>query len=133
MKELFKKVFSEKTSSPVFVGFGAFAIFTFIVFPGLTAANTILNIISALVGVFTLTFIFYYLKADKLYETFTHVEPGETELDYISPEELNPKKKRNPKQFDGVKSDEPFLKSRKKKKSEYPLPPHHPVKKINNK
>jgi len=133
MKELFKKVFSEKTSSPVFVGFGAFAIFTFIVFPGLTAANTILNIISALVGVFTLTFIFYYLKVDKLYETFTHVEPGETELDYISPEELNPKKKRNPKQFDGVKSDEPFLKSRKKKKSEYPLPPHHPVKKINNK
>jgi hypothetical protein len=133
MKELFKKVFSEKTSSPVFVGFGAFAIFTFIVFPGLTAANTILNIISALVGVFTLTFIFYYLKADKLYETFTHVESGETELDYISPEELNPKKKRNPKQFDGVKSDEPFLKSRKKKKSEYPLPPHHPVKKINNK
>lgn len=131
MKELFKKVFSEKISSPVFVGFGAFAIFTFIVFPGLTAANTILNIISALVGVFTLTFIFYYLKADKLYETFTDVEPGETELDYISPEELNPKKKRNPKQFDGVKSDEPFLKTRKKKKSEYPLPPHHPIKKTN--
>ena len=131
MKELFKKVFSKKISTPVFVGFGAFAIFTFIVFPGLTAANTILNIISALVGVFTLTFIFYYLKADKLYETFTDVEPGETELDYISPEELNPKKKRNPKQFDGVKSDEPFLKTRKKKKSEYPLPPHHPIKKTN--
>lgn len=131
MKELFKKVFSEKISSPVFVGFGAFAIFTFIVFPGLTAANTILNIISALVGVFTLTFIFYYLKADKLYETLTDVEPGETELDYISPEELKPKKKRNPKQFDGVKTDEPFLKSRKKKKSEYPLPPHHPIKKTN--
>lgn len=118
MKELFKKVFSEKISSPVFVGFGAFAIFTFIVFPGLTAANTILNIISALVGVFTLTFIFYYLKADKLYETFTGIEPGETELDYINPEELTPKKKTVKK---------------KVKKSEYPLPPHHPVKKTNNK
>lgn len=118
MKELFKKVFSKKISTPVFVGFGAFAIFTFIVFPGLTAANTILNIISALVGVFTLTFIFYYLKADKLYETFTGIEPGETELDYINPEELTHKKKTVKK---------------KVKKSEYPLPPHHPVKKINNK
>jgi hypothetical protein len=50
-----------------------------------------------------------------MYENFTHIEPGETELDYINPEELQPKKKkRNPKQFDGVKSDEPFVKTRKK-------------------
>ncbi len=115
MKELLKKVFSVKTSSPVFIGFGTFAIFTFIVFPGLTVANTVLNVLSALIGIFTLTFIFYYLKIDKMYENFTHIEPGETELDYINPEELQPKKKkRNPKQFDGVKSDEPFVKTRKK-------------------
>lgn len=128
MKELFKKVFSKKTATPIFVGFGAFAIMTFIVFPGLTAANTILNIFSGLIGLFTLIFIYYYVNMDKFVDEYINVEPGETELDYINPEELQPKKKRNVKQFDGVKNDEQFIKTRKKKKSEFPLPPHHPIK-----
>lgn len=128
MKELFKKVFSKKTATPIFVGFGAFAIMTFIVFPGLTAANTILNIFSGLIGLFTLIFIYYYVNMDKFVDEYINVEPGETELDYINPEELQPKKKRNVKQFDGVKGDEQFIKTRKKKKSEFPLPPHHPIK-----
>jgi hypothetical protein len=133
MKELFKKVFSKKTSTPIFVGFGAFAIFTFIVFPGLTAANTMFNILSGILGLFTLIFVYYYINMDKFVDQFINIEPGETELDYINPEELKPKKKKNPKQFDGVKSDEPFVKTRNKKKSEFPLPPHHPIKKSNNK
>jgi len=128
MKELFKKVFSKKTATPIFVGFGAFAIMTFIVFPGLTAANTILNIFSGLIGLFTLIFIYYYINMDKFVGEYINIEPGETELDYINPEELKPIKKRNTKQFDGVKSDEQFVKTRKKKKSEFPLPPHHPIK-----
>jgi hypothetical protein len=69
MKQLLKKVFSEKTSSPIFIGFGVFAIFTFIVFPGLTLPNTLFNILSALIGLFTLTFVFYYLKGDELYKS----------------------------------------------------------------
>jgi hypothetical protein len=129
MKELFKKVFSQKTSSPIFVGFGTFAILTFIVFPGLTVANTILNIISGILGLFTIIFVYYYINMDKFVDKYINIELGETELDYINPEELQPKKKRNPKQFDGVKSDEQFVKTRKKKKSEFPLPPHHPIKK----
>ena len=128
MKELFKKVFSKKTATPIFVGFGAFAIMTFIVFPGLTAANTILNIFSGLIGLFTLIFIYYYINMDKFVGEYINIGPGETELDYINPEELKPVKKRNTKQFDGVKSDEQFVKTRKKKKSEFPLPPHHPIK-----
>jgi len=128
MKELFKKVFSKKTATPIFVGFGAFAIMTFIVFPGLTATNTILNIFSGLIGLFTLIFIYYYINMDKFVGEYINIEPGETELDYINPEELKPVKKRNTKQFDGVKSDEQFVKTRKKKKSEFPLPPHHPIK-----
>lgn len=110
MKDLFKKVFSKKIANPIFVGFGAFAIVTFIVFPGLTASNTILNILSALVGIFTLTFIFYYLDGDSLFTTPPEVTPGETELDYINPEELKPKKKTAKK---------------KTTKSEFPMPPHH--------
>ncbi len=114
MKELFKKVFSQKTASPIFVGFGTFAIVTFIIFPGLTAANTILNILSAILGLFTIIFVYYYISMDKFVNKLMNIEPGETELDYINPNDLKPKKKRNPKQFDGVPSDKPFVKTRKK-------------------
>jgi hypothetical protein len=136
MKQLLKKVFSEKTSSPIFIGFGVFAIFTFIVFPGLTLPNTLFNILSALIGLFTLTFVFYYLKGDELYKSIMDVEPGETELDYMSKEDIelvnkkrttkkpktstppnNPVKKSNPKQFDGIKSEEPFVKTKTNKKT----------------
>ena len=94
MKELFKKVFAKKTATPIFVGFGAFSIFTFIVFPGLTVANSIINIIATLVGIFTLTFIFYYIDGDKFFITTTEVEPGETELDYLPKEEIIKKKRK---------------------------------------
>jgi hypothetical protein len=128
MKEIIKKVFSKKVTTPVFVIFGFIGILNFIVFPGLTTADTGSNIVSALLAVVTLAFLFYYIDSFKLMEP-PKVEPGETELDYINPEELNPKRKRNSKQFPEVKSEEPFVKTRKKKKSEFPLPPHHPTKK----
>jgi hypothetical protein len=118
MKELFKKVFSKKTSTPIFVGFGAFAIFTFIVFPGLTAANTMFNILSGILGLFTLIFVYYYINMDKFVDQFINIEPGETELDYISPEELKTKKKSTKK---------------KSTKSEFPIEPHHVTTKKRNK
>ncbi len=51
---------------------------------------------------------------DKFVNKLMNIEPGETELDYINPNDLKPKKKRNPKQFDGIQSDKPFVKTRKK-------------------
>ena len=114
MKQLFKKVFSQKTSSPIFVGFGTFATLSFIVFPGLTMANTVVNILSGILGLFVLIFVYYYIHMDKLIDSLMNIEPGETELDYINPDELKPKKKKNPKQFDGVQSEKPFVKTRKK-------------------
>jgi len=128
MKEIIKKVFSKKVTTPIFVIFGFFGILNFIVFPGLTTPDTGSNIVSALLAVVTLAFLFYYIDSFKLMEP-PKVEPGETELDYINPEDLKPKKKRNNKQFPEVKSEEPFVKTRKKKKSEFPLPPHHQTKK----
>lgn len=116
MNNLLKKIFDRKIVSPVFVGFGGFAIFTFIVFPGLTVANGVLNILSSLIGIFTLVFIFYYIDGDKLYKSIIEIESGETELDYVNPDELKPKKKRNIKQFPEVESKEPFVKTRKKLK-----------------
>lgn len=97
MKQLLEKVFNKKVSSPIFVGFGTFAIFTFIVYPGLTIANTILNILSALVGIFTLVFIFYYIGGDKIIETVKDIEPGETEFDYLPKEEIEKIKKKSTK------------------------------------
>lgn len=97
MKQLLEKVFNKKVSSPIFVGFGTFAIFTFIVYPGLTDANTILNVLSALVGLFTLVFIFYYIGGDKMVETIKDIEPGETEFDYIPKDEVEKIKKKTTK------------------------------------
>jgi hypothetical protein len=111
MKEILKKVFDKKISLPIIIGSGTFAIFTFVVFPGLTAANTLVNILSGLLGLFTFVFIFYYLKLDKTYEQRSQLEPGETELDYVSKEELKPKKK---------------VVVKKPKKPEFPMEPHHP-------
>jgi len=110
MKELFEKVFNKKTATPIFVGFGTFAIFNFIVFPGLTTANTFFNIVSAIIAAFTLLFVFYYLDFDRFFkEEVKEVPPGETELDFIPPEELKPKKKK------AVKKENPIVKVNKTK------------------
>ena len=103
---MFNQIFNKKVVVPFFQFAGVIAIFTFIVFPGLTAADTIVNIFSAIIGFFSLLALYYFVKS---WFTTKQNEPGETELDYFP----LPKKK-NPKQFDGVKSDEPFVKTRKK-------------------
>jgi hypothetical protein len=117
MKETLKKTFNTDVLAVVGIVFGIGLIFQFIVFPGLTASDTILNILSILVGIFSLLFAFHFIQWKKLFdflsEDDTTIEPGETELDYIPQEEIV-KKKRNPKQFPEVKSEEPFVKTRKK-------------------
>jgi len=106
---MFNQIFSKKVVVPFFQFVGIIAIFTFIVFPGLTAADTIVNIFSSIIGFFTMLALFYFVttwfQKDEVVK-----EIGETELDYIP----KPKAKRNPKQFDGVESGEPFAKTRKK-------------------
>ncbi len=108
---MFNQIFSKKVVVPFFQFVGIIAIFTFIVFPGLTAADTIVNIFSAIIGFFTMLALFYFVttwfqKDDSTKQN----EPGETELDYMP----IPKKKSNPKQMDSVESDKPFVKTRKK-------------------
>jgi energy-coupling factor transporter transmembrane protein EcfT len=107
---MFNQIFSKKVVVPFFQFVGIIAIFTFIVFPGLTAADTIVNIFSSIIGFFTMLALFYFVTT---WFTTKENEPGETELDYVP----LPKKKSNPKQMDGVESDKPFVKTRKKNKS----------------
>lgn len=117
MKETLKKVFDKSVLSVVGIVFGIGLIFQFIVFPGLTASDTILNILSLLVGIFSLLFSFHFIQWKKIFdflsEDETPIERGETEYDYV-PKDKIVKKKRNPKQFFEVKSEEPFVKTRKK-------------------
>ena len=103
---MFNQIFSKKVVVPFFQLLGVIAVFQWLVFPGLTAADTMVNILSVFIGFFTLLGLYYIVSA---WFTTKQNEPGETELDYFP----LPKKK-NPKQFDGVKSDEPIIKTRKK-------------------
>ena len=108
--------------------FGVIAIFHWVVAPGLSTDVTLVNILSAVMGFITILFVALYVKEFIFPPNKTDLstdKDGETELDYI-PKDKATKKKRNPKQFPEVKSEEKFVKTRKKKvdKSEFPLPPN---------
>jgi energy-coupling factor transporter transmembrane protein EcfT len=123
---MFNQIFSKKVVVPFFQFVGIIAIFTFIVFPGLTAADTIVNIFSAIIGFFTMLALFYFVTnwfqkdelTDEEIKAKLESELGPV-IDEMAKEVLaKPTKKSNPKQFDGIKSDEPFIKTRTKPKTE---------------
>jgi hypothetical protein len=130
MKETLNKVFKKSNIELILVAMGVLLIVEYLIFPGLTASNTLINIASSLGAIILGLFVYYYVTPDKPNEV---IEPGETELDYIPQEEVVKKKrakkpefpvephrktvkKSNPKQFNGVKSEEPFVKTRNKTK-----------------
>lgn len=119
MKETLKKVFHQGILAVVGVIFGIGIIFEYVVFPGLTAADTYLNILSALIGIFTIIFVYHFVQWKDIFEFLSSknqpIPPGETEYDYVPKDEIV-KKKRNPKQSSKTKSEEPFVKTRKKPK-----------------
>jgi hypothetical protein len=125
---MFNQIFSKKVVVPFFQLLGVIAVFQWLVFPGLTAADTIVNILSVLIGFFTLLGLYYIVSAwfisdeptltDEQIKTKLESELGPV-IDEMAKEVLSkPKKKSNPKQFDGVKSDGPFVKTRTKPKTE---------------
>lgn len=95
MKEIFKKAFSIKSLEPFIVGVGVILLLEFAIFPALTIANTFLNLLGGGLGIGVAIFLYQYVKkkvCDPPQETF---EGGETELDYINPEEIKPKRKKS--------------------------------------
>ena len=78
---------------------------TYGIYPCLTMANTFANIVG---GIGLLVLILWL--GIELYELVK--QPSKIEEAVI--EDLKTKKKSNPKQFDGVESDKPFVKTRKK-------------------
>lgn len=115
MKEIFKKAFSMKSFEPFIVGICVILLLEFAIFPALTIANTFLNLLGGGLGVGLLIFLYEYVKK-KIHNALPDELPdAETELDYVNPGELKSKRKRNPKQFPEIKSEGPFIKTRKNK------------------
>lgn len=104
MKETLKKAFNTNVLAVVGVVFGLILTFEFIVFPGLTASDTILNILSVLIGIFSLLFTFHFIQWKKLFDFLSEdeesIKPGETELDYLPKEEVVKKKRVTKKKKD---------------------------------
>lgn len=96
MKETLKKVFDKSVLAVVGVVFGMILIFEFIVFPGLTTADTYTNILAALIGIFSILFVFHFVQWRDLFQFLSDdnvvIPPGETELDYIPKDEIVKKK-----------------------------------------
>ena len=91
----------KKYKKQIFTFITIWLLLEFGVFPCLTMANTFANIIGGITLLILILWggleLYEYIKSD------------------VTPKEItNTKKKSNPKQFDGVKSDEPFVKTRKK-------------------
>ncbi len=106
MKKVFSELLKSKLLQSFFVMIGVTGFFQFIIFPGLTVADTFYNIVSGILAVFVLLFVVFYVKVTfldtlpdehPLFEPEPDKEP-ETELDY-NPEIVfaKPKKKRKPK------------------------------------
>ena len=84
MKEILKKVFSRTVLEPIITFIVSVLILQFIVFPGLTINNTLLNIGAGIVGIVLAIFILTYYN-NKLKDKF------ETKEDKPSQEPLKEK------------------------------------------
>jgi Na+(H+)/acetate symporter ActP len=118
MIEILKKVFDKRILAVVGVIFGCVVIFDYVVFPGLTSADTYLNILSALIGIFTVLFIYHFIQWKDLFEFLSEkgevIPPGETEYDYVPQEEIVKKKRTYKKKSVKTKVEEPKVKTKKK-------------------
>jgi len=123
-----KKLFNDKRWKPILVLLGNMVMLQWVIFPGLTTANSLINMLSVLIFIAMFLFDLNYVKETFFTKSETMSDEQikqklESELgpviDEMAKEVLaKPKKKSNPKQMDGVESDEPFVKTRSKPKTE---------------
>jgi hypothetical protein len=96
MKEALKKVFDKRVLAVAGVLIIFVLVFEYVVFPGLTVADTYINVLSFIVGLISISFIYHYIQWEDLIDFIVGkkevVPPGETELDYLPKEEVVKKK-----------------------------------------
>lgn len=114
MKETLKKVFDKSVLLVVGVLILFVLVFEYVVFPGLTAADTAINILSFIIGVVSVLFIYHYIQWGDLIDFIggkKEVDPlGETELDYLPKEVVIKKKPTRKKKSVKKKTEEPKVK-----------------------
>jgi len=104
-----------------------FLLLTYGIYPCLTMANTFANIVGGIaLGILILWGILevkdVYDRENEEERIFNeqweqHIQKQMKEMDKMHKQNESLKKKSNPKQMDGVKSDEPFVKTRTKPKT----------------
>ena len=114
----------KKYKKQIFTLITIFLLLEFGVFPCLSAANTFYNLIGGIaLGVLILWGLLevrdVYHREDEEERIFkekweAHIAKQMEAMKEMHEQNDSLKKKSNPKQFDGVKSDEPFVKTRKK-------------------
>jgi hypothetical protein len=107
--------FLKKYKEQIFNIITIFLILEFVIYPGLTTANTFYNIMAGIGFLLLIIWgglaLYNYITSDK----GGIIDKQELkEAEQMVKEIKKPTKKSNPKQFDGAKSDEPFVKTRKK-------------------
>jgi hypothetical protein len=71
MKETLKKVFDKRVLAVVVVIFLITILFEYIVFPGLTVADSYSIILAALFGIFSIIFFYHFIQWKDLFEYFS--------------------------------------------------------------
>jgi phosphate/sulfate permease len=85
MKNVLKKLIGKNLVEALLVIFGTIAIFQWVVAPGLSNDITVVNVISAIIGIAFGLFVMVYIK-EVIFpskDDTNSIKAGETELDYI--------------------------------------------------
>jgi hypothetical protein len=102
MKESLNKLLDNKFLEPIIFVVITSLLLEFAIFPGLTVANTFINIITGIFSILLIFFSYFYISTFKIWrkEVEEVIEPGETEFDYVPKEEIKKKKvyKKKPEQ-----------------------------------
>jgi Na+(H+)/acetate symporter ActP len=114
MKEALKKVFDKSVLAVISVLVLFVVVFEYVVFPGLTVADTYVNILSAIVGLLTILFVYHFIQWRALFDYLfgkDEVVPPKEEL--VKKKRVYKKKKSTKKKVVDVEPTKPKAKSKK--------------------
>ena len=95
MKQALNKLLSNKYLEPIIFLLVMSLLYEFVIKSGLASSDTFINTITSIFVLFLMVFSYYYIAGFKIFkdeEEEHHIEPGETEFDYIPHDEIKKKK-----------------------------------------
>jgi hypothetical protein len=97
-----ENLFTKKTKTTIFILLTVIAQFYFIVIPGILLVDKIFNIVSLVIGVINIVFLWVYFKSNYTknpnndFILYGRCDDPQTELDYCPPVKRRRKNKLNP-------------------------------------